>query len=238
MKTVEAEGHTIDEAIENALRELGVDRSRAEIEILANASKGILGLGGKKARVRATLRPSLDEVAARASEAAPEAAPELAPGDSGEEVGRRARQVLLELLDKMGFSSEVAVEAGENGLCLQIRAESSGLLIGRHGQTLDAIEYFVRRIVARDFGERVSLNVDCERYRERRRKSIEEMAVQAVEQARKKGKPVSLVPMNARERRIVHLALQGIPDVTTRSTGEGEFRRVIVVPVKERSKGS
>lgn len=230
MQYVEAEGNSIDEAIERALAQLGVPRERAEIEILTNTARGFLGLGGRKAKVRATLRSGLSlspEGAAEPETAAP-AVPASQEGPAPE-AGELASvgAILAEIVRRMGF--EARVETAADGR-LVICGDSSGIVIGRRGQTLDALEYVMNRIASRGDEQGGRIVVDSEDYRERRRQSLEAMARRLAESARRRGKPVTLSPMSPRDRRIVHLALQGDPSLTTRSTGEGYFRRLVIVP--------
>jgi spoIIIJ-associated protein len=243
MSHVEVEANSIDEAIEQALRQLGVPREKAEIEILANSARGLFGLGGRKAKVRATVRSALrlsdelDPTETAQSEERPKeessqparVAPRPAPVDLTALAQTGA--ILQEMLRRMGI--EAQVEAATDGR-LMISGDSSGILIGRRGQTLDAIEYVINRIASRDEDKSGRIVVDTENYRERRRQSLEAMAKRLADRARRRGKPVTLSPMSPRDRRIVHLALQGDASLTTRSTGEGFFRRLVIVPANAR----
>src|SRR5579884_3733240 len=194
MRSVEAEGGTIDEAIANALSMLRAAREQVEIEILANATRGVLGFGGKPARVRATVRESLGSPVSRG------------PREM------RAQEILAEILRHMGADCTVERRPDhEPGIvALAVHGSDSGLVIGRHGQTLDALEYLLNRIVARGEDGAPRVVIDVERYRERRCEALE--------------------PMSPRDRRVVHLALQGDPAVTTRSQGDGHFRRLLIIP--------
>lgn len=277
MQSTEAEGRTIDEAIARAVATLGVPRERIEIEILANATRGLFGFGGKPARVRATLRAPMMAVAnsqpaptppptappraevppaRRADTPRPErprheaeprrrqrprrreaprpearrnrpAAPEvpLSP-----EALERARALLAEIVRLCGVDGSVA--AVEQTLV--IHGDTSGLLIGRRGQTLDALEYVVNRAVGHDEERAAHVAVDANGYRARRRAALEALAHRMAEEARSKGRPVSLNPMSPRERRIVHLALQDDPALTTRSAGSGFYRRLVIAPTASR----
>jgi len=243
MDRVEAEGNSIDEAIENALQILGVPRDRAEIEILSNAARGLFGIGGRKARVRAALRAPLDtESLLRPVPPAPQppapaepvrAAPAAtsAPGEN-DAAAERAADVLREILRRMGVDATVTVRReGEQDL-LELCGDASGFLIGRRGQMLDALEYFLNRAVARDGGEG-RLVVDSQNYRARRRQSLEDLARRTAEQAKKKRRPIALNPMSPRDRRIVHMILHGDPALTTKSSGKGYFRKLVIIPAGE-----
>jgi len=233
MRSVESEGDSIDDAITKALGTLQVERDRVEIEILADAQRGVFGFGGRKARVRATLRPrvgSLSDVSREAS---------ASDGASGGEVtgstsatADRAREVVERILTHLGVSCTVMLrEAAEPGtILLAVSGEESGLVIGRRGQTLDALEYLVNREEGRGSDAAGRVVVDVERYRERRRESLEQLARRLAEKAKQTGRVVTLNPMSPRDRRVVHLTLQDDAGVTTRSQGEGHYRKVLVLP--------
>lgn len=233
MQSVEAEGDSIDAAIDNALQQLGVGRERVEIDILTNAARGVLGFGSRKARVRATVRPSFEDPLAAPALASTSASP-VSRTDTGPEVDRqtaeRARQVLEQIVHLVGVDAGVEVRHEDGHLYLDLTRDDSGLLIGRRGQMLDALEYVLNRIVLRDHNEATRVVVDSQGYRARRRASLEEMALRMAEQARKRRRPVPLTPMSPRDRRTIHLALQDDPTLTTKSTGEGFFRQVVIIP--------
>jgi spoIIIJ-associated protein len=253
MSNVEAEGNSIDEAIEHALKQLGVTRDKVDVDILANATRGIFGLGGKPARIRATLR-TLNLDGARTNQspvlrAAPVAESAAAaprhPGRPTDEPTparpepvadvdaatlERARGVLAELVTLIGVEATVDAVRDGVGPRLLINGDVSGVLIGRRGQTLDALEYIANRIVAREDDNAGRVIVDSQNYRERRRQSLEELALRLAERVRRRGKTVTLNPMSPRDRRIVHLALQNERALTTRSAGKGYFRKLLIIP--------
>jgi spoIIIJ-associated protein len=138
----------------------------------------------------------------------------------------------------MGERSEITTtEEDSEGIEIAIKGDGSGLLIGRHGQTLDSLEYLVNRILARRVKDAVPITVDTESYRERRRRQLHRMALSMAEQTKREHAPVTLDPMPPRDRRIVHLALKDDPLITTRSTGDGFLRVVEIIPVGERREG-
>lgn len=250
MNEIETEGTTIDEAIEAALRELGVEREKVAIEILTDSTKGIFGLGAKKARVRAAVRRPLDTSGVSAEAAEPTASAAAAAGsaarpsrpprppreeesDEGPDpaVVEKARPILQEIVRLMGVPASAEVATNEEGPHLVLVGDSSGILIGRQGQTLDALEYVVNRIVSMDDeGPRRRMTVDTEGYRGRRRETLQQLAGRTAEKVVSQGRAVTLDPMSPRDRRIVHLSLQNDAHVTTRSTGDGYHRQVVVVP--------
>lgn len=237
MDYVETEGDTIDQAIEQALKTLGVDRNKITVDILSEGKKGILGFGAQKARIRATLR------AASVGLKGPEAKffavePSMADQDTLA-IGEKAKAILSEILALMGAKASIQNRTGENGdeIVLEIRAENSGLLIGRKGQTLEALQYLVTRIAGeRQGGEGPHIIVDIENYRERRRKTLEDMALRLGEKAKRQRKTVTVDALSAADRRIIHAALQDDPWLTTKSLGQGSYRRLLIIPEGDRKK--
>jgi spoIIIJ-associated protein len=153
-----------------------------------------------------------------------------------QEQAREAATFLERILALMG--EQAAIEQAESGdpetLELNIKGDGSGILIGRHGQTLDAIEYLVNRLLARKIRDAAPISIDTESYRARRRRLLQRMALSKGEQAKREHVAVALEPMPPRDRRIVHLALKDDPMIATRSTGEGFLRAIEIVPVDER----
>ncbi len=216
MAGVEASGKTVEEAIERALRELGVTREQVEIEVLSEGRAGIFGFGGEPARVRVTARAS-------------------AAGPGGEDT-EAALEVLRELLRLMGIEATVSARAPETpgdgvGMAkavLDVNGEDLGILIGRRGETLAALQYTVNLIVGRKLDGQSVFSVDVEGYRRRREQTLRRLALRMAERVKETGRPVTLEPMPANERRIVHLALAQDPKVVTASLGEGENRKVSI----------
>jgi spoIIIJ-associated protein len=235
MDSVEAEGSSIDEAIAGALRQLGVTRDRVEVEILNNAVRGVFGIGSRKARVRATLRAPIDadhglRVVAEQVESAPAPPP---PRDMTAEERHgiaRARQVLEAILEHLEVHADVNVQHAGDDVMFELTGDSSGVLIGRRGQMLDALEYLLNRVATRDEAGAARIVVDSENYRARRREALEDLARRMGEQAKTKQKLVTLNPMSPRDRRIVHLILQEDPSLVTKSSGKGYFRKLIIIP--------
>jgi spoIIIJ-associated protein len=236
MDIVETEGDTIDQAIDKALKMLGVERDRITVDILSEGKKGILGFGAQKARVRASLRKSSCAITAAAKTSAAEI--QITQAESSA-VAEKAGTALTEILRLMGVQAtvETIAEPTRDEMILEIRAENSGLLIGRKGQTLEALQYLVTRIAGeRAGGEAPHVVVDVENYRDRRRKSLEDMALRLGEKAKRQRKTVTVDALSAADRRIVHAALQDDPWVTTRSLGQGSYRRLLIIPEGDRKK--
>lgn len=225
-RSVECEGATKEEALRAAFEKLGVAadawkdytaegiRNTAievlgiaphdvTIKVLAEGTKGLLGLGSKPARVRVTIR--------QPAELSPEA-------------------TLKEMLTYMGIEATVTSETRTGDVILNIETDDAALLIGRHGRTLDAIQYLLNCIVNKSSLVKKRILVNAGAYREKREDMLTEMAHQAARQVRATGREVVLEPMNPRDRRVIHLALRDNRDVRTFSRGEGPYRAVVVVP--------
>jgi spoIIIJ-associated protein len=237
MDTIETEAETIDQAIEKALKMLGVNRDKIAVDVLSEGRKGILGFGAQKARIRASLRKSSFDAAA--SETAVTRAETQSTGAEASVVAEKAQTALAEILRLMGVQATVETKFGSSReeVVLEIRTENSGLLIGRKGQTLEALQYLITRIAGeRTGGEVPHIIVDVENYRDRRRKSLENMALRLGEKAKRQRKTVTVDALSAADRRIIHAALQDDPWVTTRSLGQGSYRRLLIIPEGDRKK--
>ncbi len=150
-----------------------------------------------------------------------------------EEQRREATVILKQILELMGERTEVRqIQVDAETVELEIKGDGSGILIGRHGQTLDALEYVVNRILARRIKDAAPISIETESYRARRRQQLHRMAVSMGEKAKREHQPVRLDPMPARDRRVVHLALKEDPMITTRSAGEGLLRSIEIVPTE------
>lgn len=260
MKSMEFSGRTVDEAIFHGLTEMGLTIDEVEIETLQSETKGLFGFGSKMAVVRLTERetpvvPDMEQYKKRNDERPPRrerrergdrrerderrqrdergsAAAADAQYDYSEELAQQepAAAFLLELLEKMSVEARVLAANTDNGLRLRIDSDSMGLLIGRRGETLDALQYLVSLHVNRGAKEYRRITLDTEGYRSRREETLCRLARKTASQVRATGRPVAMEPMNPYERRILHSALQGFRGVTTYSEGEEPNRRVIIAP--------
>lgn len=141
--------------------------------------------------------------------------------------------VLEQLLQKMGLEAEVVKTEDEERVTLEVRGPETGLVIGKKGQTLDALQYLVNKIVSNhlaDDDEGKPIHVDAEGYRERRAETLVELAHRLAEKARKSGRPVAADPMSPADRRVIHVALAEVEGITTRSEGEGIYRHLVIIP--------
>ncbi len=312
MKSIEASGKTVKDAIRNGLAELGCDSDDVDIQVVEMGSPGLFGMFGKPAKVRLTVKaedPAMDidmpvlsldaaggrkakpekrkndkpkaekpapkaepaeaEVAEAASDDEPrpekksrsrrrrrggvkngeerevredseqaaigEPAPVLehepfepTPEENQTEDARRAREFLSGLTERMGVPVEIALMETPEQLRMQMTGEGMSLLIGRRGETLDALQYLTSLNINRGREEYLRVSIDTENYRAKREEALRKLAVRMAGRAKKSGRRVALEPMNPYERRILHSALQNDPEVTTHSEGEEPYRRVII----------
>ncbi len=216
METFEFEGKNTEEAVEKAFRELDLTRDEMDIEIIEPGSAGIFGLmGGRKAKIKVT-------VSKKETEAAPE--------DNGLAIAKDALENILRLIPMEG--TKVRGERTDGRIALEIEGDKSGLLIGRKGKTLDALQFIVNKIVNKNLEKKSKVVIDSENYRERRRDFLIQMALKMGEKAKKAGKPVATNLLNPHDRRFIHLALKEDRGLDTKSRGEGLLKRVLIIPKK------
>jgi spoIIIJ-associated protein len=212
METYEFEGKNTEDAIQNAARELNLPVEELNIDVIEPGSTGIFGLvGGKKARIKVSVKG--------------------APKPEKGEDAKVAQEVLQKILSLIPVEASVEAEQLEEGrINLTINGDQSGLLIGRKGKTLDALQFIVNKIVNKALDKKVDVVIDSEDYRRRREDSLTELAREMGDKVKKAGKAITTAPLNPHERRIVHLTLRDDPGVETRSRGEGLLKRVVIVP--------
>jgi len=220
---VEATGETVGEAKWAALRELerlhpGIDREAVRFEVLSEGERGLLGVGFAPARVMAAVEPPVTPPP-----------PEDASGEPASDEATELRRFLERASAAIGAACSVSVEEREDALVATLGGSDLGLLIGRHGQTIDALQYVANAMAYRRGAER-RVVVDAAGYRARRETALRGIAQRAAEQASASGRRVSLEPMTAIERRVVHELLKDDPEVETSSEGTEPNRFVVVVP--------
>lgn len=207
MEAIEITAGTVEQAIEKAEAQLGMSRDQFKVEIVREGRSGILGVGGREAVIRVS-------------------ATTVSEGDVVSEV--------IEILDKLLALVEVQgrVEVLSDGLplALNVKGDDLGILIGRRGQTLAALEYVTKLIVVRRLKAWVPLTVDVGGYKKHRQDSLQKLALYLADQVKSRRRAMPLEPMPADERRIIHLALADHPEVTTQSIGEGDNRKVVILP--------
>ena len=221
--SVEGSGETVGEAKWAALRELerlrpGIDKGAVQFEVLTEGKRGLLGVGYAPALVVARLADLPERVAP----------PAPAESDLAEEV----REIVERIAQSLGARCRVEARHTDDHVDVQCSGGDLGVLIGRHGQTIDAVQYLVNAITARREGERIPVVVDAAGYRSRRRATLESLAVRAARRAVDDGERVELEPMTAIERKVVHTRLQDFSGVETSSEGTEPNRFVVVSPVE------
>jgi spoIIIJ-associated protein len=234
----EFSGKTVEEAVAAAEQHYGVEKDALQIDVLSQGSRGVFGLGAESARIRAglagtaTIEPQSDgEYAAEEEDyAQSESAPApVSPQDSAE-LAEEAKKVLGELLTSMGFNAEVSIRGTETPIMLAITGNNLGVLIGRRGDNLAALQFMVNLLLSKNRRQWPRIVIDVENYRARREDSLRTLADRLAYRVRRNGRPFTLEAMPASDRRVIHLALRDRPDVETYSIGEGPARRVVIAP--------
>ena len=244
MEMIEVTANSVDAAISKGLAELNATPGEVMIEVLEEPNTGLFGFGAREARVRIVLigrrksEAPADEAEPKADE--PESPDRVPLAEVGEEdldedaiVGR---QVLVELLERMQIEAQVKVHRTEDDeddaphWMLNVTGARINRLIGRRGETLSCLQHIVRLICSRRLERRASVIVDVAGYKTGRSNRLRGLAQRLAKQAVQQGRTITLEPMHANERRIIHLTLRGRQDVTTRSVGEGRTRKVTIVP--------
>ena len=248
MNFSEKYGNNIDEAVELALKDLKATKDDVEVEVLEEPSKGFLGLGSKLAKVRVTLKqaepeviePEVSEPKAAEPKEAPKAAepkPAKAPRKSiaaerPEGLEPADDHIAVQFLEKttkeMGMDLTFKCMANEENVYIDIEGDEAGNIIGKRGQTLDAIQYLTSLVVNKDSSKYIRVVLDSENYRAKREKTLQQLADRLAGKVVRTKRSVRLEPMNPYERMVIHAALQSNNKVITRSEGEEPYRRLII----------
>ncbi len=248
LKWIESTGKPEEAAVEAALAKLGLDRDDVSVEVLERAKSGFLGIGSCPAKVKVTYEapdeveeapvvsaPPVEEVVPAAAPVQPEPVAEPVPAAepaadlSGDEAAERIHSFLTGLLAHMGAEATPRIELDERGnYQVELVGHNLGALIGRRGETLDAIQQLTVYAVNRGLNKRVRIHLDAEHYRAKREESLERLANKVAGKVVKYRRNVTLEPMNAYERHVIHTALQDYPDITTYSVGTEPNRRTVV----------
>lgn len=240
---LEKEGPSVPDALDAALEEMGVQQDAVEYEVLSEPGHRLFGVGSNKsARVRVWLKPAVVKALAAEDDEESSEEPKATLGGGPAEVAELTDEELdgiadaatevIEMITKCyGIEPSVDEYEGDEGeIILDVVGDDLGLLIGRHGKTLEALQTVVGAITHRRTGLHYPVQVDISGYRHRRRLKVEEMAHRAAERAHRQGQAVEMRPMTSFERKIVHVALRDDPRVTTGSEGDEPFRHVVVRP--------
>ena len=201
--SIERSGKTVDDAINDALRQLGLTREEVDVEVLQEGSTGFLGIGSKPAKVRVTVKFD----------------PE-----------RAARGFLEEVIGAIGLDVTYEIKRAEKQMSIMIHGKDIGILIGKRGQTLDSLQYLVNLVVNKGKAPYINIVLDAENYRRKRRETLETLAHNLVKKARATRRKVVLEPMTPYERRIIHSTLQSERGIDTYSEGDNPYRYVVINP--------
>lgn len=253
MAFVEKTAKTVEEAVAAALKELNITAEEAVIEVLEEGKKGLFGFFGKDAKVRVTAKEVVVEETV-VETAAPEAAPvvetvvetevkEEAPAAVEERAARepkkfvvsdeavaKAREFLQKVFNAMKIDvvMEKFVNKNDGTVTFKLHGADMGILIGKHGQTLDSLQYLTNLVANKNSAERVRVIIDVEDYRDRRIETLNRLAYRLADKVKRSGERVALEPMNPHERKIIHMALQNDRRVTTLSEGDEPYRHVVI----------
>lgn len=256
MAFVEKNGKSVEEAIADALKELNITEEQAVIEILEEGKKGFFGFGRKDARVRVTIKEETvveevtevtEEVVAVSDDNAAEAAAEETAAENvaakaeapaaepkkaavNEEAVIKAKEFLQKIFAAMKIQvvMEKFINKNDGSVTFKLHGDDMGILIGKHGQTLDSLQYLTNLVANKNSMERVRVIIDVEDYRERRVETLNRLASRLADKVKRSGERVALEPMNPHERKIIHMALQNDRRVTTLSEGEEPYRHVVI----------
>lgn len=258
LKDVIATGKTIDEAVEKACQQLGVSKDKCSIETINEPKKGFLGFGSVEAKVRVTVKelirvdlseqssakqqePLQEQAELNCNADQPEAAEEIpAKKENNAEAKLEAAVVYLKSVLKQMELERVeikTVQQSDNAV-LTLEGENLGILIGRHGETLDALQYLTSLVCNRVEGSYYRITLDCGNYREKREDALKELAKKISTKVKRTGRSQMLEPMNPYERRIIHAVLSDIDGVTSKSKGDEPNRRVVIIPTNRSGKGN
>ncbi|MBI3291244.1 MAG: Jag N-terminal domain-containing protein [Elusimicrobia bacterium] len=236
MKEIETQGRSVDEAIAKGLEQLGVEQQAVDITVVEKGSGGLFGLGARPARVVLRLRERVDgapkktERGSRPTASQPKAEMSQVDRTVAEQ---RVKEVIQTLLRFMHIEvSALTTRFEEDRVHVDVKSADGGLLIGREGQTLDALQLVVYLMVSRDPRSRVKVTVDVDGYRARAQERLVVEAQRMAAEVKRTGRAYHFRPMDADTRRVIHLALASDPDVETISEGEGTFRKVLLRPRK------
>jgi spoIIIJ-associated protein len=198
---LEKSGKTVDEALSLALQELNAEREDVEVEIIEEGSKGIFGIGSRAAKIRVILKETCVD---------------------------KAKEFLFDVFEKMDIEVEIEGSEQEDTISLNIKAEDSGIIIGRRGETLDALQYLTSLVVNKDSEDYKRVTLDIENYRQKREETLLRLADRLAQRVLRNRKTITLEPMNPYERRIIHSALQTYKGIRTYSVGDEPNRKVVI----------
>lgn len=260
---MEFEDKDVELAVKKATKKLCIPAEKLKYSVISYGSTGIFGLvGAKKARIRVTVPESLtqkpkklrpapqpepDDLSGRETDSelsealtAPEPAPEMTPENPTRALDQATlqagRDALQQIVDAITTGACISVQTESEQILFNISGGNSAILIGKHGQTLDAMQYLVEKIINRQNDDRIRVQVDIEGYLKNRKDNLKQQAESLAEKVKSTGKPASVGQMNAQDRKIVHMALKDDPAVRTQSIGSGLYRNLMIFPKKNSKK--
>ena len=236
MKIVEKIAKTVDDAVTEALLELMATRDDVEIEILEKGSKGFLGIGAKDAKVRVTVKKEEEKsvfeelgierpnISINVVEEVIETGDKIDPAELG-------KTFLADVLEKMDIEAEIETNMIKDQIKMSVSGAKMGLLIGKRGETLDALQYLVNLVVNKNTEKYTRVILDTENYRQRREETLKKLAFRLAKKASQTKQRIVLEPMNPYDRRIIHSALQNSKTVKTYSEGKEPYRKIVITPI-------
>ena len=247
MSSVESTGKTIEDAVRSGLVHLGKTRDEVEVEVLEEPKSGFLGFGSKPARVRIIEKKGIESLPAEAASSGAETEVKESVGKpaedqsseiqedisaegnfTAEDAAVRAKNFLQEVLHNMGIEVIIEKLIKADKVVLHLHGKNLGILIGKHGQTLDALQYLTNLTTNQGEEARHFVMLDVENYRQRREETLKQLAIRLSERAKRSGDRVVLEPMNGYERKIIHMTLQNQAHVCTESEGQDPYRHVVI----------
>ncbi len=262
-QTMQFEGKTVDHAVELACQHFQCSKDELEITIITKGSTGLFGLGGKKAKIEVSFKgdsSAPSEIAPEEETVVEERVPEQLPSEEADEVKAVAKgeeaegddvaeetisQELLDLANEIlgtilslaRLEGRIVTDPSDTQFPLKIEGEDASLIIGKEGQTLDALEYLINRAIQKRNGNKgPHVHIDAQGYREKRIESLKHLALRSAKKAKSSGRQVVLQPMSPRDRRIIHITLKEFHGVTTKSVGEGSWKKVVILPRRKRGR--
>lgn len=248
---IEFESKSVEEAVQKASQELNIPPNKLTHDIISYGSSGIFGLvGTKKAKIRVVLP---DDLAIENIETSPvegeedseeviaivdEAFGKKEATEVAEENADLGKEVLQKIVDLITIDAAISVSHKDGKLIYEVSGGNTAVLIGKRGQTLEAMQYLVEKIINKQNEKRIRVEVDIEGYLQAQRERLEKLAFRLSEKVKKSGKPVTAGQFNAHDRRIIHIALKEDREVRTHSVGEGYYRKLKIYPKRKRKKNA
>ncbi len=251
MGFLEKTGKNVDDALEQALKELKTTRDKVNFEVVEEAKSGLFGLFAKKAKIRVTLKETAEKIADVVEDAFDGIKADVKVGKDeykaaaaktetdisvkkefviDEEAVKAGKEFLQKIFNSMKLEvvMEKFVNKADGSVTLKLHGSDMGILIGKHGKTLDSLQYLTNLVANKNSNERIRMIIDVEDYRERRIETLTRLATRLADKVKRSGERVVLEPMNPHERKIIHMALQGDRRITTLSEGEEPYRKVVI----------